>query len=431
MADVLAICSGAGGTYDTDVLDITTTSSLASFNFYPETPSGIAVLPDASQAYVLNGAGIPGHVFPINLPAYTLGTTIVVDDEPGDIAASPDGTHVYTANYRYGTVTPIATPSNVAGANIPTGSTSASYLAVNPTSDTLYVITASGIVPIAIPSNVVGSPFGGATLINPGRIAVMPSGLTAYVGSFNSGYGVWPVDLIAQTVGGVISTTATFPGNIFLTPDGLQLFVCDTGTNQVLVISTTSNTQTHTISLTPITAGVPNDGFFAGGKFYFTVASGGIIGAIDTATYALTTAYPALIIPNHIAGIPTPLPPVSLKIGNLFIPRKGRAGMGGGYEPDDFIIDWLALENWADHDWSPAVTDLFIPCKPTGRPPTTEELDVNWLEIEEWADGLGTVGGTAIRPLFIPRKGSLEATDLDVNWLAIQNWAEQPQSVTR
>jgi hypothetical protein len=154
------------------------------------------------------------------------------------------------------------------------------------------------------------------------------------------------------------------------------------------------------------------------------VAGSGVM-VMDTTTHAITSVtFPTgLATVWNTAGNGTTTPPVTLKVGDLFIPRKGRAGLGGEYQPDDYIIDWLAIEHWANHEWSPAVTNLYIPAKPIGRAPTTPELDQNWLTIERWADGLGTVGGVAIPPLTIPRKTSLWALDLDIDWLEIQRWA--------
>lgn len=81
----------------------------------------------------------------------------------------------------------------------------------------------------------------------------------------------------------------------------------------------------------------------------------------------------------------------AVSIKDLFIPRKGRAGMGGGYTPTDLIINWLAIERWANNAWTPTQANLYIPNKAEGRMPTTAEIDQNWLAIERWANAIGTI----------------------------------------
>ena len=316
MADVRAVVSEPGGS-TVQILDLTTTTVLATLTGL-STPGAIAVLPNATQAYVANGLNIPGHVYPIALPAYTSGATLIVGNEPGDIAASPDGTHVYTVNdiSPDGTVTPIATPSNTVQPDITlTGSVGPRGIAVNPSSTTAYVTCSSGvnrgIIPIAIPSNVVGASFAvSIAASNPLGLSITPDGLTAYVASFSAG-GIYPVNLVTQTVGSLITLTgSSFISNCYVTPDGTQVFIPDGGTNTVYVVSTATNLQTHAVSLTPLT-GVPNRGGFdsAGAFFYTAVSSSGAIAAVSTSTYAASSVFTGLAGPDAIAIIPTPGPP--------------------------------------------------------------------------------------------------------------------------
>jgi YVTN family beta-propeller protein len=350
MADIIGLVSETSAN-TIDVVDLTTSTVITSLSV--SSPGEIATLPDGSIAYVTNNSGIPGNVYPVNLPAYSLGSTIVVGTEPFPIVASPDGTHVYTGSNGgadAGDITPIATPSNVAGSNVPlSGTANITGLAVNPASSILYAVTPfNGIYPIAIPAMTVGSPFGAAQLgsNNPRSMAIMPSGASAYVGSGNSGIGVWPVNLTAMTVGTPITTTATFPSQVYLTPDGTQLFVLDTGSNQVIVIDTATNTQTHAISMSPH-LGDPNTGGFNldGTMFYFTDESDGVVLAIDVATYALTTVASGLTGPTAISIVPSAAPPTptTFDIPQLFIPRKPI----GGFTDADHMINYRTIERWA------------------------------------------------------------------------------------
>ena len=117
MADITAIASFPGSN-SILVLDLTTQSILATLtagNLHPRSHSGS---PRASQAYATDDGALTGLVYPVNLPAYTSGTTISVDPQPTEITATPDGTYVFVASVSTGTITPIATPSNVAGTGI-------------------------------------------------------------------------------------------------------------------------------------------------------------------------------------------------------------------------------------------------------------------------------------------------------------------------
>jgi YVTN family beta-propeller protein len=350
MADTVALVSESGGSGPVQVLDLTSATVLASLSM--ATPGFIVVLPDATEAYITNGGAVSGEVYPIALPGYTAGTPISVDTEPNWLAVSPDGSHVYSASSSTNNVTPIATPSNVAGTVFALGgfpSTFAGGLAVNPSSTTLYATTGNfGIIPVAIPSNVVGTAFG-ATQLNSQQaqsMVIMPSGLTAYVGT-GAGNGVFPVDLVAMTVGTPIAVPGA-PQQIFLQPGGSQIFALDGSSNKVYVISTATNTLTHTISLTPYSH-VPNSGGFdtAGDTFYFTDEVDGVILAINTSTYALSTVFTS-VPGSFLAVIPVPPSPtpVTFDIPNLFIPRKP-SPPGASFTDQDHLINYRTIERWA------------------------------------------------------------------------------------
>jgi DNA-binding beta-propeller fold protein YncE len=426
MADVRALVSEPTAN-DVQVLDLTTTTLLATVPAVG--PGIIAILPNATQAYVIQQGATPGHVYPINIPAFTAGATILCGNVPEDIAASPNGTHVYTVNSigGGGTVTPIATPSNVPGPDILLGAASNSPRggAVNPASTMLYVTTPfNGIVPISIPANTVGATFGSAALSfnQPTRIAIMPTGASAYVGS---SAGVFPVNLVAQTVGPVIVTTAGSPQQVFLSPDGTQLFCPDGSGSTVVVISTATNTQTHSITVSA--THVPNSGGFdaTGSTFYTTVGGDGTIVAINTSTYVATTVYSGLTGPADLAIIPTPAPPPTPPfpggqfIPKLFIPQKGKVNVD--YTPDELRANWMAIEIWSQRWLPPPTTALLFPHK---NDPTPEGVNANWITLEVWGQVIKNLGAP-YTPLFVPRKPSVNPEDLDIAFLATQNWANR------
>lgn len=423
MANTRAIVSDTNGN-TLYVVDLTAQTILATFS--PTSPGPIAVLPNATKAYITDTAG--PAIYTLALPANTLGPAIVPPFSLNTLKASPDGSHVYGSSSGSGTVIPVATPSDVVGAGIVTGAGNVNGLAVNPSSSMLYAVTPfNGIYPIAIPANTVGAPFGAAALSfnNPGGMVIMPSGLRGYVGSGNSPAQIWPVDLVAQTVGSPISTApATFTGNPFLLPDGTKIFAPDSGSNQVIVINTTTNLVVATVTLTPGGSSSISGGFdSAGTTFYDPDISGGHIWSINTTAFTLGPTYAIGGTPRFIAVVPVPKPvapsyPGGLFIPKLFIPIKGKVTIP--YTQDELTTNWLAIENWSKR-WLPPAPNLFIPHKSSSTP---SDLTANWVAIQIWANQVINAKAP-YPPIIVPRKDSSDPFDLDISFLAVQNWANR------
>jgi len=83
-------------------------------------PSGVAVLPDNSRAYVVNSGG--NSVSVIDLASFTVVATVPVQTAPARIAVTPDGSAVYVTNTISGTVSKISTSSNTVETTITVGS---------------------------------------------------------------------------------------------------------------------------------------------------------------------------------------------------------------------------------------------------------------------------------------------------------------------
>jgi YVTN family beta-propeller protein len=84
-------------------------------------PTGVAVTPDGSKAYVANYGTIasPANtVSVIDTATNTVGSTITVGLGPVGVAVTPDGSKVYVANQRDGTVSVIDTATNTVGSTI-------------------------------------------------------------------------------------------------------------------------------------------------------------------------------------------------------------------------------------------------------------------------------------------------------------------------
>jgi YVTN family beta-propeller protein len=81
----------------------------------------IAITPDGQTAYVLSDTGDEDSVTPLTTATNTVGTPILVGDNPVALAITSDSQTVYVANSRSNTVTPVSTATNTAGKAIPVG----------------------------------------------------------------------------------------------------------------------------------------------------------------------------------------------------------------------------------------------------------------------------------------------------------------------
>ena len=78
------------------------------------TPSGVAVSPDGTRAYITDLVGASVSV--LDTATNTITATIGVDAGPVGVAVSPDGTHIYVTNFRIsGTVSVVDTATGTGG----------------------------------------------------------------------------------------------------------------------------------------------------------------------------------------------------------------------------------------------------------------------------------------------------------------------------
>ena len=160
-------------------------------------PSAIAITPDGKTAYVANFGSYT--VTPIATATNTPGPPITVShpyttDYLTAFAITPDGETIYVASDvssdiadgSWTLVTPIMTRSNTAGPSFTAGLGSSSAIAITPDGKTAYVanwtpfaVGPGTVTPIATATNTAGAPItvGGA----PRAIAITPNGKTAYV----------------------------------------------------------------------------------------------------------------------------------------------------------------------------------------------------------------------------------------------------------
>jgi YVTN family beta-propeller protein len=121
---------------------VSQTISLPPLNGFPMRPSGIAILPDGSKAYVADHVDLPGGaVYVIDLTTMKFSTMFNVGGFPASIAVTPDGSQVWVASWGGGRVDVYDTLTNtvVTGFSVP----QANGVAFNPTGTRAYMASGS------------------------------------------------------------------------------------------------------------------------------------------------------------------------------------------------------------------------------------------------------------------------------------------------
>lgn len=395
MADELAyVCGNAAG----GIMVIDTVLGTQTTTFRPGiTYNFICITPDGTQLYATRSAANQIDVIDSTLGTLVTSYITTGPSVPTGICITPDGSHVYVVNdgnpsFLYDIDTTLATitlalPLPVGGTGAGYGSSS--FPSVSPDGTKLAIqyngaVAGGGHVEVySVPAlgllgTILTSPFTAAD--NP--IAWL--GNTIGYSSDGSHLRGFALDMVGFTL------IADFPKTGTSNEDTVNitgLFVYDASTTVLSKWSTASNTEIATFSLGTV---IENSRITPDGST--VVISDLSVPAVylwDTATDTLRATVTTTGVGEGLCLFPAITSAVS--IGNLFIPRKGFGSSGTGYQASDFITNWLAIENWANHAWSPAVPNLFIPNKPVGRPPTPGEIDQNWLTIERWAGAIGTI----------------------------------------
>lgn len=231
-------------------------------------PSGFAITPDGTRAYVNNYGGPEGvmsgngnTVRIVNLNTNTIvGAPIVTDLAPAALAITPDGKHLYVANYTdgnlgTGTVDVVDTVSNLVTATI-FGFSGPFDIAITPNGDYAYVTNfgSNNFSPVGTTINVIDLMSNTITAtvlvgIQPAGIAITPDGRFAYATNYNTLYNgagytdltaaqgtVNIIDLATNTVISPMIAVGQSPGNIAISPNGQYAYVSNYTSNNVDVI---------------------------------------------------------------------------------------------------------------------------------------------------------------------------------------------------
>jgi YVTN family beta-propeller protein len=245
-------------------------------------------------AYVATGSG---SVTPIDTATNTAGAEILVGSFPRAVAITADGRTAYSTNEASNSVTPIDTATNTPGVPIPVGIQPVA-IAITPDGKTAYVANnaSDSVTPIDTATNNRGAAILLTTGSLPSGIAITPDGKTAYV--TNNGLGsVTPINIATNTAGPAIPV-GTGPQGVAITPDGKTAYVTNfnDGTVTPIVIATNTAGPAIPVGTGPQGVAITPDGKTA----YVTNVGSNTVTPINIAT---NTAGPAIPVGGGALGV--------------------------------------------------------------------------------------------------------------------------------
>jgi YVTN family beta-propeller protein len=334
-AYVTNFADGTISVIDTSTNELVTTIVLPMGSF----PTGIAITPDGTRAYVTRGP-TGNEVLVIDTATNTILSSISPFVEPAAIAITPDGTHAYVVNETFTNFI------SVIDTNLNTVSTTISFppftslidVAITPDSKRVYV-TGSGEIWI-IENNVLMGTIPLPLDSFPIGIAITPDGTRAYVAD-DGNQTVLVIDAKNNTyITSIALQMGSNPSYIAITPDGTHAFVTNDSNNTVAEINTGTNTVETIISIptsNPWAIAITPDGLSA----YLTdISSNNAVWMINTITKAVTGPLAVGMDPEDIAITP-PLPSAPINLTG-----QQQTGADSGLEKEFVnILRWKANPN--------------------------------------------------------------------------------------
>ncbi len=225
-----------------------------------EGAAAMAILPNNRRGFVANRDA--STVSAIDVVDNRLLKTIplAAGAGPVDIAASPDGLVVYTANSQNGTVTVIDAIALQVNDTIPVGSNPV-QVRFGPEGRYAYVVNrgSATVSVIDVHRHKIAATL--ATGSQPCAIAILPGRNSAYVVNRGS-HSLTRVDLTVNQVVGPPIAVGTSPANVAWLPDSSRLYVLNSGSGNVSVVNTSSNLQTALVAVgaQPAAMAITSDG---------------------------------------------------------------------------------------------------------------------------------------------------------------------------
>lgn len=243
-------------------------------------------------------AYLPALLLDLPFPALRAGT------EATDLNCDPSQPDVLQVNHDRSTVNRISTCPFRAVATIPVASRPL-QIAITPDGTTALVTSFDNVVNfINLGSNQVTFSLRTGN-INPDGIVITPDGAFAYITNFvpGSDASIAKIDLTSRSIVQMLPARSGYPQNVFLSPDGEQLYVTYPFGNLVQIIDTLTNSETTALSV-PSPRGI---GFNSKGtKAYIASASStdgasGTVEVLNTNTFQVETMYKVGLGPNDVA----------------------------------------------------------------------------------------------------------------------------------
>lgn len=305
-APMLASRAGAtpfayvGDGTNVDVMD-TATNTVVTTVPIGTTCGGVAVSPDGSHVYLAcNSSAL--HVIDTATNTATQSPGGTFTSNPSAIAVHPDGTRVYVVDGPQVRVIDTATLNVVASISDP--SLGATTMAINPAGTRLYVGGGNNgvLIVMNLTTNTVVTEIGGLAFTY--FTAITPDGAKVYTGRLQ-GFPIHVIDTATNTLATNIPIPQGVAG-LAINPAGTRLYNVSAGSSAMQVIDTATDTVLTTVSLVDGCGGIFPAGIAvnpAGTRAYF-YGNGGCDGiamrAFDTATNTIVGSIPgtSLIAPE-------------------------------------------------------------------------------------------------------------------------------------
>jgi YVTN family beta-propeller protein len=253
-------------------------SSVGSLTLTPSYPTGVAVTPDGSLAYVTDAVT---SVWVVDTRSNSTIAKIAAGSDPEAIAITPDGKSAYVASITCGQLL-------CSGRDNPPQL--ASVEVIDTASNSLKATITIGNLPTVGTAGVLLS-----------GIAISPDGTRVYV-SNGEGNQIWAIDTASNQVVATIPTTVLGFVGVSISPDGSRLYAASIGNPSVVdVIDTKTNSMVTSVALpgsdVPTQIRMTPDGSHA-----YVTGETGHLWIIDTtqnaavATISVTSGQPLLDI---------------------------------------------------------------------------------------------------------------------------------------